>query len=84
MQNHHMICANCQVEAVQCPFSCLIKEIKINRLHAVSRAQQGKQRKSCVKALRSSLSAEFRRHCVLRDGTQRRALPRYQSEEMKI
>ena len=32
------------------------------------------------------LSAEFRfsRHCVLSHGTQHRALPRYQSEEMKF
>ena len=32
----------------------------------------------------SLLSAEFWRHCVLGDGTQRRALPFYQSEKMKI
>ena len=37
-----------------------------------------------VKTHRSPLSAEFWRHCVLSGGTQRRALPRHQSEEMKI
>ena len=37
-----------------------------------------------VKTLRSPLSAEFRRHCVLSGRTQRRAPPRHQSEEMEI
>ena len=37
-----------------------------------------------VKRRRSPLYAEFWRHCVLSGGTQRRALPRHQSEEMKI
>ena len=52
--------------------------------HAVSRTLQGRQRKPSVKTLRSLLSAEFRRHCVLSGRTQRRACLRHQSEEMKI
>ena len=55
-----------------------------NQLHAVSRTQRGRQREPSAKTLRSPLSAKFWRHCVLSGGTQRRALPRYQSEEMKI
>ena len=35
-------------------------------------------------ALRTPLFTEFWRHCVLNGGTQRRALPRDQNEEMKI
>ena len=35
-------------------------------------------------ALRTPLSTEFWRHCVLNGGTQRRTLPRDQNEEMKI
>ena len=53
-------------------------------MHAVSRRQQGRQRESSFKTLRSPLTAEFWKHCVLSGGTQRRALPRHQSEEMKI
>ena len=34
--------------------------------------------------LRPPLSTEFRKHYVLSGGTQRRALPHYQSEEIKI
>ena len=45
---------------------------------------QGKQREPSVKTLRLPLSAEFWRHCVLRGRTERRALPRQQSEEMEI
>ena len=56
----------------------------INQLHAVSCTQQNRQKKPSVQTVRSSLSAEFRRHCVLSGGTQRRALPRHKSEEMKI
>ena len=66
-------------------FSALIiKKIKSNQLHAVSRTKQGRQREPSVKTLRSPLSAEFWRHCVLSGGTQRCTLPRHQSEEMKI
>ena len=36
-----------------------------------------------VKTLRSPLSAEFWRHWVLSGRTQRRAMPRYPSEEME-
>ena len=54
----------------------------LNQLHAVSRTQQGRQREPSLK-MRSPLSAEFWRHCVLSVGTQRRALPRHQSEEMQ-
>ena len=39
--------------------------------------------KLSVNTLCSSLSAEFSRHCVLSDGTQRRIMPCYQSEEIK-
>ena len=46
--------------------------------------QQGRQREPNVKILRSPLSAEFWRHCVLSGRTQRRALPRHQNEEMEI
>ena len=45
------------------------------RLHAVSRTQQGKQREPSVKTLRSPLSAEFWRHCVLSGRIQRRSTP---------
>ena len=54
------------------------------QLHAVSRSQQGRQRESSVKTLRSPLSAEFWRHCVLSGGTQRSALPRNQSENINV
>ena len=53
----------------------------LNQLHTVFRIQQGRQRELSVKTLRSPLSAEFWRHCVLSGKTQRRALPRHQSEE---
>ena len=43
------------------------------QLHAASRTQQGRQRESSGKTLRSPLSAEFWRHCVLTGRTQRRA-----------
>ena len=43
----------------------LVKQIKLNQLHAVSRTQQGRQRELCVKTLRSPLSAEFWRHYAL-------------------
>ena len=52
-----------------------------NQLHTVFRIQQGRQRAHSVKTLRSPLSTEFWRHCVLSGRTQRRALPRHQSEE---
>ena len=58
--------------------------VKQNPLHAVSRTLQGRQREPNVKTLRPLLSAEFWRHCVLSGRTQRRACPRYQSEEMGI
>ena len=44
----------------------------------------GRQREPSVKSLRSPLSAEYWRHCLLSGRTQRRALPRHQSEEMEI
>ena len=56
----------------------------IFRMQSVSRTLQGKQRESSVKTLRSPLSAEFWRHYVLSGRTQRRTLPRHQSEEMEI
>ena len=46
--------------------------------------QQGRQGQLSIKTLRSLLSAKFWRHFVLSGGTQRRALPRHQSEETKI
>ena len=52
----------------------------MNQLHAVSRTHQGRPREPSVKTLRSPISAEFWRHCVLSGRTQRRALPRNQSE----
>ena len=54
------------------------------QLYAVSRTLQGRQREPSVKTLRSPLSAEFWRHCVLNGRTQRRAQLRHQSEEMEI
>ena len=61
------------------------KNSKLNQLHAVyHRTQQGRQREPSVKTLYAPLSAEFWRYCVLSGGTQRCALPRHQSEEMKI
>ena len=59
-------------------------KIKSNRLHAVSRTQQGRQGEPSVKTLRFSLSAKFWKHCVLSGGTQRRPLPRHQNEKMQI
>ena len=61
-----------------------LKASVFHLVHAVSRTQQGRQREPSVKTLRSSLSAEFWRHCVLSGRTQRRALPQHQSEEMEI
>ena len=62
-----------------------IEYFKLNQFHAVSHKQQeGRQREPNVKTLRFSLSAKFWKHCVLSGGSQRRALPRHQSEEMKI
>ena len=49
-------------------------EGKINRLHAVSRIKQGRQREPSVKTFRSLLSAQLCRHYVLSGGTQGRAL----------
>ena len=46
--------------------------------------QHCKQREPNVKIHRSPLSAEFWKHYVLGCGTQRRALPRHQSEEINI
>ena len=43
--------------------------------------QQRNKRKPNVKTLRSPLTAEFWRHCVLNGGTLRRALPLNQSEK---
>ena len=56
-------------------------------LHTVSCTQQGRQEEPRTKTLPTSLSAEFWRHYVLSElsgGTQRRPLPRYLSEEIKI
>ena len=53
-------------------------------LHAVSCTQQGRQRGPRVNTLRSLLSPKFLRRDVLSSGTQRRALPRPQNEEMKM
>ena len=47
--------------------------LKKNQLHTVSRTQQGRQGEPSVKTLRSPLSAEFWRHCVLSGRIQRRA-----------
>ena len=58
--------------------------ISINQLHGESRTQQGRQREHSVITLRSPLSTEAWRHCVLSGGTQRHPLPRHQSKEMKI
>ena len=56
--------------------------IKLNQIHAVSRTQQRRQKEPSVKTLRSPLSVEFWRYCVLSSGTQRRALPRHQRERL--
>ena len=56
--------------------------IKLNHLYAVSRTQQGRQTEASVKTLHSPLSDEIWRHCVFSVGTQRRVLPRHQSEEI--
>ena len=57
---------------------------QINQLHGISRPQRGRQREPNVKTLRSPLSAEFWRHCLLNGRIQLRALSRHQSEEMEI
>ena len=51
---------------------------------SASRTEQGMQREPSVKTLRSPLSAEFCRHCMISGGTQRRAFARHQSEIIKI
>ena len=51
----------------------ILNQKKLNQLHAVSRTQQGRQREPSIKTLRSPLSAEYWRHCVLSRRTQRRA-----------
>ena len=51
------------------------------QLHALPRTQQSRQREPSVKTLRSPLSAEFWRHCVLSGRIQRRACPGHQSED---
>ena len=62
----------------------IFNNIKKKQLHAISRTQQVRQRVPSVKTLRSPLSAEFWRHCVLSGRPQRYALSHHQSEEMKI
>ena len=57
--------------------SCNLKN-KTNQLHADW--LQDRQREPSVKTLCSPLSVEFWKHCVLSGATQRRALPRSQSE----
>ena len=73
-----------QISITQFCINKLLINKNQNQLHAVSRTQQSRQREPSVKTLRSPLSAEFWRHCVLTGGTQRRALSRHQSDEMKI
>ena len=51
----------------------MINQIKLNQLQVVSHIPQGRQREPSFKTLRSPLSAEFWRHCVLSGRTQRRA-----------
>ena len=51
--------------------------------HVTSRIQQGRQTQPSVKTLRSPLCFKFRRHCVLNDGKQLRALPRHLREKTK-
>ena len=66
-------------------YTFILKNIlknKSSQLHAISCTQQGRQREPSVKTLRSPLSAEFWRNCVLRGRTQRRACPRHQSEKI--
>ena len=48
----------------------MILVYKINLLHVVSRTLQGRHREPSVKIIRSPLSAEFWRHCVLSGITQ--------------
>ena len=50
-----------------------LDKIKSNQLPAVSRTQQGRQREPSVNTLRSPLSADFWRHCMLSGRIQRRA-----------
>ena len=54
----------------------LIKKKK-NQLYAVSRTQQGRQREPSVKTLRSRLSTELWRHCVVK---WRNSTPRFASK----
>ena len=60
-------------------------QIKKNHLHAVSCTQQCKKGNLVlrVKTFHPSLSAEFWRHYMLSGGTQRRAWPWHQSEEVQ-
>ena len=50
----------------------LITLFYLHQLQALSRIQQGRQRKPSVETLRSPLSTEFWRRCVLIVGSQRR------------
>ena len=77
------LCAVPVKGALTLPF-CMINKLSLTQLHTVSRTLQGRQREPSVKTLRSPLSAEFWRHCVLSGGSQRRPLSRHQSEEIKI
>ena len=84
----HAVCAILSIQWQRCCDQLLDDKLHVKyffyRLHAVSRKQQGGQKESSVKTLRSSLSAEFWKHYVLSSGTQRRSLPRHQSEEIEI
>ena len=66
--------------------TCLQKTdyLVTSMLCVVPRMQLSGQRDPSFKTLRFPLCAEFWRHCVLSGGTQRRALPRHRSKEMKI
>ena len=74
---HHSSAA--QLQGIIFSFSFLASSMSQWQLQAVSRTLQVRQREPSVKILRSPLSVEFRKHCVLSGRTQRRACRRHQS-----
>ena len=72
------------LRVVNHPLPYSIENLVCTYISILNNQLQGRQREPSVKTLRSPLSAEFCRHCVFSGRTQRRALPRHQSEEMKI
>ena len=71
--------------ASECGCMFDIIELKLNQISfTLYPAHSRVERKPSVNTLRTPLSTEFWRHCVLSGRAQRRALPRHQSETVDI